>query len=202
MSCGRPEWAPLFFVMNIASLERKIHDLALPLAAAQGLEIWGLEVVDGPRLVVRLYVDTPQPKDRESSASIGQCEEISRQLELAMDVEENIDRSWMLEVSSPGLERRFFRLEQMRPYIGDLVEARLCAPLEDGGDGARKNWRGELLEIGEDSFTLQPCTISEDGEVTPENLPSCRIPWQNVRRARRLHVFRAPRKPGGKRKKA
>lgn len=191
---------PFFLHMTDTDLKKSIIGLAAPLAAAQGLEIWGLEIVDGPRLAVRLFVDVPNPSEEGvHSADISQCEEISRQLELAMDVGNIIDRPWVLEVSSPGLERVFFYIDQMRPYVGDLVEARLFEPL---GDTGRKNWRGELAVVNGASFVLKPCSVVPDGDVVFENVPDCEIPWEKIRRVRRLHVFKAPAKPGKKRKPA
>lgn len=186
--------------MDIGEIRKVIMDMAAPLANAQGLEIWGLEVLDGPRLLVRLFVEVPLADGtREESASIGQCEEISRQLELAVDVGNYIDRAWVLEVSSPGLERIFFNLEQMRPYIGDVVDARLYESPENS-PVTRKRWRGILREVAGNSFWIEPCAVDEDGEVIRENLPPCRIDWPNARGVHRVHLFKTPRKPGGKRK--
>lgn len=184
------------------NLRETILNLALPLVEAQGLELWGLDIVPGPALKVALYVDAPlekQGKPDSPSASIDQCESISRQLSLAMDVEDKIDQAWTLEVSSPGLERKFFRPEQLQPYIGDIIEARLGEPLA-GSD--RKVWRGRLLSIEGDKFALQPVSISADGEITEENTEPVQIDWSNVARARREHIFAIPQKPGkaGKKK--
>ncbi|MBD5640828.1 MAG: ribosome maturation factor RimP [Desulfovibrio sp.] len=108
-------------------LRETILKLALPLIQAQGLELWGLEIIPGPTLRVVIFVDTPL--GCESGPSIEQCEAISRQLSLAMDVEDCIDQAWTLEVSSPGLERKFFSFDQLAPYVGDILEVRLNAPL-------------------------------------------------------------------------
>ncbi|MEG6594048.1 ribosome maturation factor RimP, partial [Desulfovibrio sp. 1188_IL3213] len=64
-----------------------------------------------------------------ASATIEQCEEISRHLALALEVEDSIADAYVLEVSTPGLSRLFFSLEQMVPYVGDVVEARLHTPV-------------------------------------------------------------------------
>lgn len=56
---------------------------------------------------------------------LGQCEEISRHVALALEVEDTIPEAYVLEVSTPGLTRLFFSLDQMRHYLGDVVEARL-----------------------------------------------------------------------------
>lgn len=189
---------PLFFALlshlnkNMNSeLRETILNLAMPLIQAQGLELWGLDIVPGPTLRVIIFVDTPQGS--EAGPSIEQCEAISRQLSLAMDVEDCIDQAWTLEVSSPGLERKFFSIEQLRPYIGDILEARLNAPIAGTN---RKRWLGRLTQVGEEAFTLEPVSISPDGDVKAEATGPVSIPWTDVARAQRVHIFTMPQKPG------
>ena len=144
------------------TLEETVTRLVSPLVRARGLTLWGVEVLPGGRTKVRVFVDVPRPAADGSdaaaeaafaepgSASIEQCEEISRELGLAMDVEDCVPEAWVLEVSSPGLDRRFFSLDQMAPYVGDMVEARLAAPVTPAGeDGSapRLRWRGRLTAV-------------------------------------------------------
>lgn len=197
------------------SLEETVTRLVTPLVHAQGLELWGVEILPGGRSTVRVFVDLPRavaaaegapaagaaaPDPAEAgSASIGQCEEISRQLGLAMDVEDCMPEAWVLEVSSPGLDRRFFTLDQLRPYVDDLLEVRLAAPVAAAGENGaapRLRWRGRLLAVDAEGFTLEPCALSPEGEVRPEGQPPVWLPWTEVRRAARIPVFQKPVKPG------
>lgn len=197
------------------SLEETVTRLVTPLVHAQGLELWGVEILPGGRSTVRVFVDLPRAAAaaegapeagavasdpaEAGSASIGQCEEISRQLGLAMDVEDCMPEAWVLEVSSPGLDRRFFTLDQLRPYVGDLLEVRLAAPVAAAGENGaapRLRWRGRLLAVDAEGFTLEPCALSPEGEVRPEGQPPVRLPWTEVRRAARIPVFQKPVKPG------
>lgn len=135
-----------------------------------------------------------------ASASISQCQEISRRLGLALEVEDCLEDAYVLEVSTPGLSRIFFTVEQMCPYVGDIVEVRLLVPTApEGHDTAanrRRTWRGKLMAVEDTTFVFEPVTVSVDGEVTPENLPPVRVAWEAVRRASRMYIFRAPVKPG------
>ena len=148
-------------IMSRNQLENTLLRLAQPAVKAQGLEIWGLEILDGQHMTVRLFVevpameevpledmqDTDEPAEEIAllSASVDQCEAISRQFSLALDAEDVIDRAYTLEVSTPGFNRIFFRIEQMKPYVGEMVEARmgeLFAPTPDGPK--RRVWKGVL----------------------------------------------------------
>lgn len=209
--------------MDNSTIKEKILSLAEPLVEAQGLEIWGLDVKDPPSRLVRLFVDLPlanlqrqadqlamiQSRNGENStppasASIEQCEEISRALGLALEVEDCFQGPWTLEVSTPGLERKFFSLEQLKPYIGDFVEIRLSEPPEGNAmNPPRKNWRGKLLSVDENGFELEPASLGADGHILPENLPPCHIDWDKILNVHRLHIFGCQPKPGkGSRKKS
>lgn len=217
-------------------LESTATRLAEPLARALGLALWGVEVIRGGRTTVRVFVDRPRSDAGASgaagsgparaddgaptqamepgSASIGQCEELSRQLGLALDVEDCIPEAWVLEVSSPGLDRRFFTLDQLRAHAGDLAEVRmagaapgaagapaladdaLATDLRLSGAAPRRVWRGRILAVDDSGFTLAPCAISAEGEITPEGGEPVRLAWADVRRAARIAVFPRPVRPG------
>ena len=210
--------------MTDDALKETITHIAEPVASSLGLVIWGVEIVRAGRTVVRLFVDVPfstatdtqpDPIDNDDadapalvalSASLGQCEEISRHVALALEVEDTIPEAYVLEVSTPGLTRLFFSLDQMRHYMGDVVEARLlrAVAINEGSPegpnpshgGPRRIWRGELLAVEDESFTLAPATILPEGDVVPENLPPVVIPWEAVRRASRMYIFKKPQRPG------
>ena len=97
----------------------------------------------GRHKIVRVYLDS------EHGVGIDECSEISRHLSLALDVEDIIPGAFTLEVSSPGLERPFFSLEQLQAHVGQTVRIRLENPLE-----GRKNFKGRLLGVEPPMFTL------------------------------------------------
>lgn len=217
---------------GIMSVERTaaIRNLAEPLAASLGLELWGVELAGASRPVLRIYVEKlKSPADAEAApggvpvsaetdqaqpeafededgfmpagvspegVSIDQCAELSRMLGLTLDVEGPFAAAWTLEISSPGLERTFFKLEQMRPYIGrevdcSLVDGHPTWPVREGTPG-RKKFRGVLEAVSDTDFTLNmPLTARKEDE--PEQV---QIPWATVRRVSLVHTFPEPGLPG------
>lgn len=173
--------------MTFTALHNTILRLAKPLAESLGLDIWGLELLQGGRPVVRLYVDAPGNVSPEK-VSIDQCAHLSRLLGLALEVENTFPGAYILEVSSPGLSRIFFTLAQMRSYIGDTVETSLRDALPEWP--LRKKFCGQLTGVGDTTLTLNV----EDDTVT--------IAWDNIRRAVRVHIFAEPQKPGKKSQRA
>lgn len=183
-----------------------LHTIAAPVAASLGLEIWGIEVVQSGRPVVRIFVDVPAAIQEVNttdaaeggmgaplSASIDQCEEISRHVALALEVEDVFPSAYVLEVSSPGLTRTLFRLDQLPRFMGDVIEATLTDPLPEFGN--RRRFRGVLQSIEEEKFTLLLCTVSSEGyvETGQERIT---LPWSACRKVVRQHIFVQPTKPG------
>lgn len=202
--------------MSENSLKETVTRLATPLVQAQGLEIWGVEIAQAGRTTVRVFVDLPlevkqaqaalsadsDPADNledsadimtARSASIDQCEEISRQLGLALEVEDLIEQAYVLEVSTPGFSRLFFSLDQMRSYVGDMVELRMVSAY---APAARRAWRGVLREVTDSAVRVAPASVSAEGDICPEAMDEVLVPWDMVRRASRIHIFRQPQKPG------
>lgn len=192
------------------SLNKTITALALPAVRAQGLAIWGLELIETGRMLVRLFVCSPtelgnaaaefsedQQDQRLLSASVDQCEAISRQLSLALDAEELIDRAYTLEVSTPGFNRIFFSPAQMMPYIGDMVEARMkAAYAPDEKTPSRRVWKGLLTAVDTGGFTLAAAGVDDEGNVHKEDIPPVHLPFDAARRVNRVHIFSRPQKPG------
>lgn len=149
-------------------LAGKLADLVSPYLRSNGLLLWGVEAPkSGCRGTVRIFIDSPL------GITIDDCAKVSRHLDVLLDVEDMIPHAYLLEVSSPGLSRRFFKLEQMADYIGSTLEARLVGRSSEG----RKKYSGVLTELGDDFFTL-----NESGELK-------RLNWQDVAIVRLVYQF-------------
>jgi len=106
-----------------------------------GFELWGLEYLSqGRHSVLRIYIDA------EEGVGVDDCAAVSEQVSGLLDVEDPITGEYVLEVSSPGLDRLLFRLDQFPPYVGETVELRLRRPYE-----GRRRFKGILAGVeGED----------------------------------------------------
>ena len=140
--------------------------LISPFVASLGLELWGIEIPASPKGgTLRLYIDGP------GGVNVDQCAEVSRHVSALLDAEDPLPGPYTLEVSSPGLERPFFSLEQMAPYAGELIEAKLKGPLQ-----GRKKWRGILLEAAGTHIRLEV----EGGKVE--------LPWDAIQKVNLKYV--------------
>ena len=125
----------------MASKDQQIADMLQPTVAALGYELWGVEyVAQGKHSVVRVYIDSP------AGISVDDCAVVSTQVSGIFDVEDPIAGEYTLEVSSPGMDRLLFTLEQYAAYVGEVVELRLRSAFE-----GRRRFKGVLKGIeGED----------------------------------------------------
>lgn len=134
-----------------------------------GYEALGVEHVSAgsSHAVVRVYID------HANGITVEDCEAVSRQLSGVLDVEDPISGQYDLEVSSPGLDRPLFTVEQMDRYRGSRARIRLDRKLD-----GRRNFEGEILAVSaeDDRLTLGldegsvelPLECVESARLVPE----------------------------------
>jgi ribosome maturation factor RimP len=93
----------------------------------------------------------------DAPMTVDDCTEISRSVSALLDVADPIADAYMLEVSSPGLDRPLTRAEDYERFAGFEAKIELAQPLE-----GRKRFRGRLLGRAGDNVRLR----GETGEVT------------------------------------
>lgn len=99
-----------------------IFNMALPLAESHGLDIYEVEYKkEGSDYVLRVILDTKQDGEQKY-VSINDCEEISRSLSDLLDSNDPIKEAYMLEVTSPGLDRPLKKDEDFVRFKGNTVD--------------------------------------------------------------------------------
>ena len=127
---------------------QRVWDMALPLAQELGLSLWDVQFVkEGADWFLRIFID------KEGGVSIDDCVDMTHAIDPVLDREDPIPQEYLLEVSSPGLERKLTRPQHFAAYVGKPVRARLIRPLETG----ERELCGVLLSAEEDGsrFGLQ-----------------------------------------------
>jgi len=128
----------------LATLEQKLQELVQGSVEDLGCELWGIECQRvGRYLTVRLFID------KEGGITVEDCADVSRQVSAVLDVEDPIADKYNLEVSSPGLDRPLFTLNQFERYLGQEILLHLRIPVAD-----RRKWQGQLAKIENDMITL------------------------------------------------
>lgn len=129
----------------MAIKDAALHALIEPVVSAMGFELWGIDhLSQGKHSRLVIYID------HEDGVSVDDCADVSRQVSAVLDVEDPVPGEYRLEVSSPGMDRPLFSLEQFERYAGHVVTVKLRVPF----DGRRK-FKGLLAGIENDEVLLQ-----------------------------------------------
>jgi ribosome maturation factor RimP len=122
----------------------ELEELIQPVVESLDCELWGLEfMTQGRRAVLRIFIE------KESGVHIEDCERVSRQVSSVMDVEDTIKTEYTLEVSSPGMDRPLYTLEQFKAFVGANIKVRLRVSFE-----GRRKFAGQLKGVEEDEIVL------------------------------------------------
>ena len=99
--------------------------------------------------------------DKEGGVGLDDCVAMSHAIDPVLDREDPVPQEYVLEVSSPGPDRKLTRPQHFQAYLERLVRARLIRPLEDGA----KELEGVLLSAEEGRLEL---LVDEETSVTLE----------------------------------
>ena len=114
----------------------RVREIITPTADELGYYLWDVEYVkEGADFVLRVTIDS------DEGIGIDDCETMSRTIDPILDEHDPIPDQYLLEVSSPGIERDLTRDDHFDLCVGEKVEVRLFAPV----DGSRV-WVGILGE--------------------------------------------------------
>ena len=124
--------------------ESKTEQLLSPIAEKYGVEIYDVEYVkEGKDWYLRAYIDKPE------GVNIIDCENVSRALSDALDVEDFIPDAYILEVSSPGLGRALKKDRHLEKSLGAEVEIKTYKPID-----GQKEFAGILKAYDADIVTI------------------------------------------------
>jgi len=145
---------------------KQLEDILRPVVEGLGYEFWGIEFRShGHHSKLRVFID-----DAENGIAIDDCEKVSRQVSGVMDVEDPIQSEYTLEVSSPGMDRPLFRLEQYEAFIGHKVQIKLRMAFEGRRKflGLIKGVEGDdVVVVVDDHEYLLPFDSIEKANIVP-----------------------------------
>jgi ribosome maturation factor RimP len=140
------------FMSKREEYEQKTEALVLPIIEANNFELVDVEYVkEAGNWYLRVYVD------KEGGIAVDDCEVVSRALSDKLDVDDFIEDSYILEVSSPGLGRPLKKEKDYVRSIGKEVDIHLYKSIEK-----QKEFTGVLKSYTKEEIVLQ----IEDTDVT------------------------------------
>ncbi len=128
--------------MNVSVLKEKVLKIILPELEAMGIDLVDFEISgNAGKTLLRLYIDKlGEVKDR-CTVSIADCETVSRAVERLLDVEDIFGRNYVLEVSTPGVERPLRKTSEYTRFKGRLANVSLKT------EGPNSNFSGRIKEV-------------------------------------------------------
>lgn len=157
---------PTFFIGIAGGFE--VTDRDLTAAVEAGLDELGFELVEleqagnARRPVLRLRIDHRESDALQSNVSLEDCTRVSRALEARLEADPRFPETYVLEVSSPGVERPLVRRRDFQRFAGQEVAIRGTRPLA----GRSRKLQGELLGIeGEASFEMIRLRLPDGEEL-------------------------------------
>ncbi|ALZ86773.1 MULTISPECIES: ribosome maturation factor RimP [Pseudomonas] len=129
----------------MSSKLEQLQALLAPVIEALGYVCWGVEYISqGRHSLLRVYIDHP------NGILVEDCEKVSRQVSGVLDVEDPITNEYTLEVSSPGMDRPLFTLEQFAAHAGEQIKVKLRSPFD-----GRRNFQGLLRGVEDQDVVVQ-----------------------------------------------
>lgn len=130
--------------METFNIKQKIYEMASQIAENEGLELVSVDISSrGKRTLLRVVVD------KEAGVTVGDCERMSRSLEAILDVEDPVKGPYLLEVSSPGLDRPLVQQKDFEKNVGKLTRVVTKEKIEN-----QTFFIGRIIDVGENWIRL------------------------------------------------
>lgn len=124
----------------------QVRNIAERVTASSGLELVEVEFLgSGKARMLRIFID------KTGGVTHQDCENVSREVSTILDMEDVVPGdSYLLEVSSPGLDRKLTKVADYERFKGSLIKVTTYEPVE-----GNRNFRGRLEGIADGKFTIE-----------------------------------------------
>ncbi len=136
-------------------LPARVAAIAEPVIEGLGYRLVRVRVSSAEGCTVQIMAERA-----DGSMTVEDCETISRALSPVLDVADPIERTYRLEISSPGIDRPLVRKSDFERYAGHLVKIEMEIPVN-----GRKRFRGQLTGTEGETARLTRDDVSEGEEA-------------------------------------
>jgi ribosome maturation factor RimP len=155
-------------IIRETGIDARVAQIVGPVADACGFRLVRVRLTGQNGLTLQIMAERP-----DGSMTVQDCEELSRALSPALDVEDPIEKAYHLEVSSPGIDRPLVRVTDFAQWRGHLVKIETSVMVE-----GKKRFRGRIAEADEATLLVERDAASYGDE------PTVRIPMETIAEAR------------------
>ena len=144
-------------------MREEVTEILRSLVITMGYDFWGLNFSQNNNsLKLTLYID------KEQGINIDDCEKVSNQTTHMLDTKKILDVNYILEVSSPGLDRVLITKEHFKKYMNENIKVKLKWLVKN-----RKNINGIIKEVQTDCILLD--VNKEIFEIRYDSIDSARL---------------------------
>ena len=138
-------------------IHTELETLLTPVIEDLGYELWACEMISqGKYSLLRIYIDKPE------GINIDDCERVSHEVSVLLDVQAPITSQYTLEVSSPGLDRPLFKKAHFQRFVGSEIYVQVRQPIE-----RRRKFSGELIRVSDaDEIIIRDKDVERTMQIT------------------------------------
>jgi ribosome maturation factor RimP len=155
-------------IIRESGIEARIAAIILPLLRGIGFRLVRVRLSGQNGLTLQIMAER-----NDGTMTVEDCEEVSRAVSPALDVEDPIEKAYHLEVSSPGIDRPLVRRSDFATWLGHLVKMETSTLVAE-----RKRFKGRITEVDEEGIL-----VLRDVPAYGEE-PSVRVPFDTITEAR------------------
>ena len=155
-------------IIRDTGIDARIALIIQPVLRAIGFRLVRVRLTGQNGLTLQIMAER-----EDGTMTVEDCEEVSRAVSPALDVDDPIEKAYHLEVSSPGIDRPLVRKSDFTNWIGHLVKMETSVLVTD-----RKRFRGKITEVDDEGILVQRDQAAYGEE------PTVRVPFEAMAEAR------------------
>lgn len=148
------------------ALELKIEKIIEPSLTGKGFSLVRVKMMDGKRRCLQIMAEPVAG----GTVTLDQCAEISRTVSALLDVADPIPEEYVLEVSSPGIDRPLIKLNDFERFKGFTAKIQLSMPID-----GRRRFQGELLGVENGAVRIKLPDVAEPFSLAHGNIDSAKL---------------------------
>ena len=155
-------------IIRESGTEARVATIIAPILRATGFRLVRVRLMGQNGLTLQIMAER-----EDGTMTVEDCEEVSRAISPALDVDDPVDKAYHLEVSSPGIDRPLVRKSDFVAWTGHQVKMETSILVAD-----RKRFKGKIAEAGETDVLIERDMPAYGVE------PTVRVPYEAIGEAR------------------
>lgn len=131
--------------MGKNSIAQSVTELVEPVIREEGLELVDVEYKkEGQGWYLRIYID------KKGGVTVDDCQKVSRRIEDMIEIDEIVNSAYILEVSSPGLDRPLKKEKDFLRSLGKKIRVTTYSPVNN-----QRNFVGIIKDLSNETLYLE-----------------------------------------------